>query len=153
MNTTVPQRPDPRTFDWPPELVAEFEASRDNGCVGSTLVSETERVRVWHLRLAPGERIGFHTHVLDYFWTVFGEGRSRSHVDDGSIVEASYAAGATTHYRFGAGERKTHDLINIGESELLFTTVEFLGGANEPLVLPDSVRLALSRSSSPPCRA
>ena len=40
-----------------------------NPCVGSTLLSENERTRVWIIRLAPGERIGFHRHVLDYFWT------------------------------------------------------------------------------------
>ena len=35
----------------------------------TTLVSESDRVRVWTIRLKPGERIGFHRHVLDYFWT------------------------------------------------------------------------------------
>ena len=56
---------------WPAELTAEFarEANNPNPCVGSTLLSETERTRVWIIRLAPGERIGFHRHVLDYFWT------------------------------------------------------------------------------------
>ena len=56
---------------WPAEIAAEFEreAKNPNPCVGSTLLSETERTRVWIIRLAPGERIGFHRHVLDYFWT------------------------------------------------------------------------------------
>jgi hypothetical protein len=56
---------------WPPAIAAEFERERqnNNGCVGTTLLSESDRVRVWIIRLAPGERIGFHRHVLDYFWT------------------------------------------------------------------------------------
>lgn len=29
----------------------------------------TDRVRVWTIGLKPGQRLGFHTHVLDYFWT------------------------------------------------------------------------------------
>ncbi|HEY4203954.1 MAG TPA: hypothetical protein VGM35_02965, partial [Xanthobacteraceae bacterium] len=47
---------------WSPELQAEFarEAENPNPCVGSTLLSENERSRVWIIRLAPGERIGFH---------------------------------------------------------------------------------------------
>ena len=37
---------------WPPEL-AEFEreANNPNPCVGNALVSETDRVRVWTIRL------------------------------------------------------------------------------------------------------
>lgn len=56
---------------WPADIATEFahEAKNPNPCVGSTLLSETDRTRVWIIRLAPGERIGFHRHVLDYFWT------------------------------------------------------------------------------------
>src|SRR4051794_22237069 len=46
---------------WSPELQAEFEreANNPNPCVGSMLLSENERTRVWMIKLAPGERIGF----------------------------------------------------------------------------------------------
>ena len=57
------------------------------------LVSESERVRVWMIKLAPGERFGFHRHVLDYFWTCVTGGRGRQHVHDGTTVEYSYAPG------------------------------------------------------------
>jgi len=62
---------------WPPEITAEFEREKrsPNPCVGSELVSESDRVRVWMIRLQPGERIGFHRHVLDYF---FRERRPRA---------------------------------------------------------------------------
>ena len=50
---------------WPAELRREFAANGMNGCVGQVLLSESDRVRVWSLSLAPGERIGFHRHVLD----------------------------------------------------------------------------------------
>ena len=74
---------------WPPEIVAEFEREQrnPNPCVGSELVSESDRVRVWMIRLRPGERIGFHRHVLDYFWTCVSGGRGRQHVHDGTTVE------------------------------------------------------------------
>ena len=56
---------------WPAEIAVQFEHERKNPnpCVGSELLSEDDRVRVWMIRLQPGERIGFHRHVLDYFWT------------------------------------------------------------------------------------
>ena len=65
---------------WPADIKAEFEreANNPNPCVGSTLLSENERTRVWIIRLAPGERVGFHRHVLDYFWTSVNGGRGRS---------------------------------------------------------------------------
>jgi beta-alanine degradation protein BauB len=129
--------PDPA---WPGALHDELARSVNNGCVGSRLVSESERVRVWSLRLAPGERIGFHCHVLDYFWTVLTDGRARSHYSDGRTVDMTYWNGDTRHMTFGTGESMVHDLENIGDTELVFTTVEFLDSANAPLAIPSAMR-------------
>ncbi|WP_262299431.1 hypothetical protein [Microvirga sesbaniae] len=52
------------------------------------------------------------------------------------MVEATYVAGQTSHLTYRPGEFKVHDLENIGDTELIFTTVEFLDGANPPLPLP-----------------
>ena len=84
---------------WPPAIAAEFERERanNNPCVGTELLSENERTRVWIIRLAPGERVGFHRHVLDYFWTCVTGGRGRQHVNDGKTVEYTYAPGETRH--------------------------------------------------------
>ena len=130
--------------DWPAEIAAEFERERrnPNPCVGSTLLSETDRVRVWIIRLQPGERIGFHRHVLDYFWTSVSGGRGRQHVHDGTTVEYTYQPGETRHETYGAGEFKVHDLENLGDKEMVFMTIEFLNSANKPLPIPDKVRAA-----------
>ncbi|MGW3564404.1 hypothetical protein ACWDSL_11000 [Streptomyces sp. NPDC000941] len=121
-------------FDgWPQELRAEFEAHSHDGRVGSRLLSETPRVRVWEIRLAPGERWHAHRHVLDYFWTAVNAGRSRQHTHDGTTREVSYNAGETRHFTFGPGEHLLHDIENVGDTELVFTTVEHLDSANAPL--------------------
>ena len=39
---------------------------RELGPVGTKVVFENERVRVWVLRLAPGERSAVHQHELDH---------------------------------------------------------------------------------------
>jgi beta-alanine degradation protein BauB len=129
---------------WPPAIAAEFERERqnNNGCVGTTLLSESERVRVWIIRLGPGERIGFHRHVLDYFWTSVTGGRGRQHIHDGGTVEYTYQAGETRHETYGPGEFKVHDLENLGDKEMVFMTIEFLDSANKPLALPEKVRVA-----------
>ena len=130
--------------EWPAEIKAEFEreSHRPNGCVGTQLLSETDKVRVWIIRLAPGERIGFHRHVLDYFWTSVSGGRGRQHVHDGTTVEYTYQPGETRHESYGTGEFKVHDLENLGDTEMIFNTIEFLDSANRPLPVPDRVRLA-----------
>jgi mannose-6-phosphate isomerase-like protein (cupin superfamily) len=119
--------------NWPVWRREELERNTRNGRVGSTLVSVSDHVRVWHLVLRPGERLPFHRHVLDYFWTVTQPGRSRSHYGSGEVRERDNAVGDTQHFRFGAGESMIHDLENIGDTPLGFVTVEFLDSANPPL--------------------
>jgi hypothetical protein len=138
--TKEEQKDNPRA-GWPVELQQEFEAGKMNGVVGSVLVSETDKVRVWHLYLPRGKRCPFHRHVLDYFWTVHGPGRARGYYDDGRIVDVEHYKGQTKHFTFGPGEHFVHSVENIGDTDLLFTTVEFVNSANEPLPLPDGVRL------------
>ena len=75
--------------DWPDHVKQDFERNAFNGCVGDTLLSETDKVRVWKINLKPGERIGFHRHVLDYFWTAVTAGLARSHLHDGTTYEVS----------------------------------------------------------------
>ena len=129
---------------WPATLREEFaaEARRPNGCVGNELVSESDKVRVWTIRLRPGQRFGFHRHVLDYFWTAMTPCRGRQHLMDGTTVEYTYTQGETRHESYGDGEYKVHDLENIGDGDMVFMTVEFLNSANAPLRLPDEVRRA-----------
>jgi hypothetical protein len=132
-----------QTTNWPPAIAAEFEreAKNPNGCVGQRLLSESERVRVWEIRLKPGQRFGFHRHVLDYFWSVLNDGKARAHINDGTTVEHTYKAGETRHEVHAKGHYKVHDIENIGENDLNFITVEFLDSANEPLPIPDSARI------------
>lgn len=141
--TMVDKAADAATMaQWPADIAEEFahEAANPNPCVGSTLLSENDRTRVWIIRLAPGERIGFHRHVLDYFWTSVNGGRGRQHVHDGTTVEYSYQAGETRHETYAKGEFKVHDLQNTGDAEMIFMTVEFKDSANPPLPLPAGVR-------------
>jgi hypothetical protein len=120
---------------WSAELRAEFETHSHDGNVGSRLLSQTPRARVWEIRLAPGERWHAHRHVLDYFWTAINAGRSRQHTHDGTTRDVSYRAGETRYFHFAAGEFLLHDIENVGDSDLIFATVEHLDSENQPLEL------------------
>ncbi len=118
---------------WTPEYIAELEGASQNGRVGSTLVSESDRARVWLIEMQPGDRLPFHTHVLDYFWVATSPGKARSRYADGNVAEVDYEIGTTKHFTFKKGESMTHDLENIGDTVLCFTTVEYFDSANDPL--------------------
>lgn len=126
---------------WPLELQKEFDESNNSGVVGSVLVSESDRVRVWHLHLPVGKRCPFHRHVLHYFWTALVPGKARGYYSDGRIVDVTHYEGETKHFKYAKGEYMIHSVENIGDTDLRFTTVEFLDSPNEPLPIPDGVRL------------
>jgi quercetin dioxygenase-like cupin family protein len=128
-------QPDPNAAHWSADLVAEATSGRDNGRVGSRLVNETDEYRIWLIDIQPGARLPFHTHVLNYFWVATSQGRARSRNADGRVVEMDYSPGDTRHMHFGLGEFMTHDLENIGNTVLSFTTVEDKRSPNRPLPL------------------
>jgi hypothetical protein len=130
--------------EWPEEVRADYEANKFNPCVGSVLVSETDRVRVWHLHLPAGTRCSFHRHVLDYFWTCHSHGTARGYYEGGRIADVKHFPGDTKHLHYGSDEYLVHSVENIGDTDLLFTTVEFLQSANAPLALPDGARLKVA---------
>jgi oxalate decarboxylase/phosphoglucose isomerase-like protein (cupin superfamily) len=129
---------------WPQDLQEAFSAGEFSGCVGSVLVSETDKVRVWHLHIPKGKRCGFHRHVLNYFWTCLGDGRARNYYEDGRTAETPHYKGQTRHLQFGPDEYMVHCVENVGETDLNFTTVEFLDSPNQALPVPDNVRLKVA---------
>ena len=79
--------------------------------------------------------------MLNYFWTAHAPGKARNYFDDGRIVDVEHYKGETKHLSFGQDEYMMHAVENIGDTDLLFTTVEFLNGPNAPLYVPDGIRL------------
>lgn len=136
--TNIPPTANPATEQWSLALRQELAAADTNGRVGHRLVSQSDRVRVWSIMLKPGERFGFHKHVLDYFWTAITAGRGRSRSPTGAVTEVDYQPGDTRHLTFDTGDFMIHDLENIGTTDLLFTTVEFLDSRNSPLPIDDT---------------
>ena len=59
-----------------------------------------------------------------------------------------YTAGDIQHLTYAAGESMIHDLTNIGDTTLVFITVEFLDSANPPMPLSDAVLAGAHRPSA-----
>ncbi len=111
------------TFD-PADFAEELVVASDNLDVGTTLLLQTDRLRVWEVRLAPGERGPFHAHTRPYFWTCVDAGLGRQRTPDGKVKVRRYAVGETQFSDHNPSTPVLHDLENAGESVLRFVTVE-----------------------------
>jgi quercetin dioxygenase-like cupin family protein len=104
----------------------ELAAGRTNDRIGTSLQLETDELRIWHLRLAPGQRLPYHRHDRPYFWSVVTDGKGRSRFGDGRVVEVNYKKGETKYFPdLSPSNTFVHDLQNIGDAELVFVTAEF----------------------------
>lgn len=85
--------------------------------VGTKLVLENERVKVWEFTLAPGETFPEHTHDLDYFFYVI-EGSTlevtRRDRKDTVSLEAGgvyFRVKGDTHSATNAGPTRYHEVL------------------------------------------
>ena len=109
------------------DFADELVHAPKNRDLGTTLWFENDRVRVFELRLDPGERGPFHAHLAAYFWTVVEPGRGLQRLADGSFVVRDYALGETRFLEPSLDDPLIHDLENVGETTLRFVTVEMKG--------------------------
>lgn len=93
--------------------------------VGSRLLFENEQVRVWDLRLAPGESTGLHRHETDFFYVVIGDGSLQRLAADGSSQPARQMSDGDVHFRHVAGE-DVHEAVNVGTTPWRNIVVELL---------------------------
>ncbi len=91
--------------------------------VGTRLLFENERVRVWDFRLAPGERSGFHRHAEDYFFIVIGGGKLKTVRGDGRDWYDTEMRDGEVHFRNIADE-DVHDAVNVGDTQWRNIVVE-----------------------------
>ncbi len=114
------------TYD-PDDFADELTGAEDNHEIASELLFENDRVRVWELALDPGERAPFHCHALPYFFVCVDAGRALTRLPDGNAVTVDYEVGDTWFTDLADGA-EIHDLENVGDTRLRFTTVELLDG-------------------------
>lgn len=107
----------------------ELEKAPNNHTVGTTLWFSNDHIRVFEIRLEPGDRGAFHIHDKTYFWTVIEPGRGRQRLTDGTFTVRDYRLGDTKYLVHNAESSLIHDLENIGNTTLRFVTVELLNGA------------------------
>jgi len=104
----------------------ELEQASRNFTVGSRLLFENVRIRVWDITLGPGERLPFHCHRTSYFYRCEAAGMSRVRTPEGEAAVYESPQDEVTFHEIPPGETLVHDLTNVGDTVLRFTTVELL---------------------------
>ena len=102
------------------------DGTREFGSVGTKLLFENDRVRVWEVRLAPGERGDLHLHELDHILVqihgdrVAVESAPDSPTPWGAYFEAPITPGDFSVMRRGGIETA----VNVGTEEFHEIIVE-----------------------------
>ncbi|MGH2793658.1 MAG: hypothetical protein ACRDKG_05080 [Actinomycetota bacterium] len=111
------------TFD-PAEYAGEL--SDPSPDVGTKLLFANDRVKVWEIVLEPGQRAPFHRHVHTYFYVAATPGRVRTRFPNGYYAEGDEEAGGSAYMEHSEENPGVHDLSNVGETTIRYTTVELL---------------------------
>ena len=82
--------------------------------VGTRLLFENERVRVWDLQLAPGQSTGMHRHVNDYLYVVIGDGSLQAADAEGNRGEARDRQDGEVVFNALEGGGAVHGACNVG---------------------------------------
>ena len=95
---------------------------KEHSCnVGTKLLYEDERVRVWMLDLEPGEAMPWHVHHHDYTFVVSESGTVRCEFESGGFeLQQDHAVG---HAEFRTRD-EPHRLVNIGDAHYQNVVVE-----------------------------
>jgi quercetin dioxygenase-like cupin family protein len=85
--------------------------------VGTKLIFENERVKVWEFTLAPGQELGSHRHEHDYFFypieggtleVTRASGTTRATLETGKVY---YRAKGDTHAAKNVGPERYHEIL------------------------------------------
>lgn len=103
---------------------AEYPPPEDT--VGSVVVHEDDAVRIWEIRLAPGEAIEWHTHYLDYTAVVITGSMVERPNNDGTVDKIPVHPGDLTRWDQSTPR---HMLRNVGPEEFYNVVIEQKGTA------------------------
>ena len=94
------------------------------GAVGQEILLENDRVRVWHITLAPGETQPLHHHGLAYVVIAVQGAKNVIHTAAGERIDVEEETGSVVYREPG----QTHMLTNAGDTVYIGRIVEIKSG-------------------------
>tara|TARA_E500000318_G_scaffold100033_1_gene102453 strand:+ start:3350 stop:3760 length:411 start_codon:yes stop_codon:yes gene_type:complete len=112
-------------FDpWEQEKIDELLHQEIKGSLSNRLVFENEVIKLWDLKLLPGERLNFRRHNTNYGWVCTTGGLVISRYGNGKIDMIKLNPGDTEYFE-NRGKNYVNDLENIGEDTLVINILEY----------------------------
>ncbi|MBO0329764.1 hypothetical protein [[Muricauda] lutisoli] len=87
-------------------------------------VFENETMKIWDLRLFPGERLSFRRHNANYGWICTTGGLVITRYGNGKIDMVKLNLGDTEYFE-NRGENYINDLENVGEEIVVIHILEY----------------------------
>jgi quercetin dioxygenase-like cupin family protein len=81
------------------------------GPIGDKILFENDRVRIWSVKLDPGQRQAWHKHDLSYVIVPMTEGKNIMYFEDGREKETNETSGGVLWREAGA----PHELLNVSD--------------------------------------
>lgn len=91
------------------------------GPLGDKVIFENEHIRVWSVKLAPGDRQAWHQHHLPYLIVPMTKGKNIMYFEDGRERETLETPGEVLWREAGI----PHELLNISDWEYRNVLIEF----------------------------
>jgi quercetin dioxygenase-like cupin family protein len=91
-----------------------FKSHEVSPDVGTRLLFENDRVRVWDLWLAPGESTGLHRHTTDFLYVVIGDGTLQTVFPDGNREPPREMRDGDVRFR-NVMDETVHAAVNVGD--------------------------------------
>ncbi|MFI7134858.1 cupin domain-containing protein [Nonomuraea sp. NPDC050153] len=95
--------------------------------VGTKLLYQDDRVRLWLLELAPGEQTTIHQHPCDYVYVVVEGGQTETVNVDSTVIPGDDKIGDAVYHQAGLA----HLLKNVGTTNYTNIIVELLSTAEQ----------------------
>ncbi|MER3317133.1 hypothetical protein [Flagellimonas sp.] len=112
-------------FDpWEQEKIDELLHQEIKGSLSNRLVFENEVIKLWDLKLLPGERLNFRRHNTNYGWVCTTGGLVITRYGNGKIDMIKLNPGDTEYFE-NRGKNYVNDLENIGEDTLVINILEY----------------------------
>jgi beta-alanine degradation protein BauB len=103
-----------------PAKVPESHGTAPLGPVGQEILLENDKVRIWHIRLKPGETQPLHHHELAYVVVAVQGARNVIHTIDGARIEVTENTGDVVFREPG----QIHMLTNDGDTVYIGRIIE-----------------------------
>lgn len=95
--------------------------------IGTRVLLENQRMRIWEMTLAPGQSSDLHRHVNDYLFVYASPGLMELCEMGGDPVEQPSPAGFAYYREVGREGLTPHRLRNVGDTTSTHYLVELLG--------------------------